>query len=147
MKRPKREWPRVLAAVLFTSLMVVACHEAGAPPKQKGEASVADAVAATLEAPRGFEDRVWRVSESTAVAPGTLYAFLSDGTLLVTAPGNKPSLGAWAYEHGSLTMTEQGQTYPTEILTLKADEFRIRSHNPGTPVDITLRPAPAALRT
>ncbi len=33
----------------------------------------------------GFIDKVWRVSESSAVAPGTLYLFLSEGTLLITS--------------------------------------------------------------
>lgn len=138
MNRPNREWPRILAAALVAGVLIVACKKQGAAPATEPGASVADAVAATLEAPHAFEDRVWRVSESTAVAPGTLYTFLSDGTLVVASSGNPPSLGQWHYDHGSLTMVEEGQSYPTEILALTAREFRIRSHNPGTPVDITL---------
>jgi hypothetical protein len=33
-------------------------------------------------------------------------------------------------------MIEEGIPYPTDILELTADRFRIRSHNPGEPVEI-----------
>jgi hypothetical protein len=33
------------------------------------------------------------VSTSTRVAPGQLYVFLSEGTLLITSPHSKPALG------------------------------------------------------
>ena len=87
-----------------------------------------------------FIDRVWRVRESSAVAPGTLYVFLSDGTLLVAADKQKPSFWRWTYEHGALTMIEESVAYPTDILTLNDKEFTIRSHNPGEAVLITLVP-------
>lgn len=87
-----------------------------------------------------FVDRVWQVRESSAVAPGTLYVFLSDGTLLVTAEKQKPSFWRWTYEHGALTMIEESVAYPTDILGLNDKEFTIRSHNPGEAVLITLVP-------
>src|SRR3546814_21122892 len=70
-----------------------------------------------------------------------LYAFPSDGTLVITAHGSTPTVGTWKYENGALTMIEQGQSYPTDIVVLSADQFTIRSHNPGTPVEITLERA------
>jgi hypothetical protein len=39
-------------------------------------------------------------------------------------------------------MVEESISYRTEILALDEGTFKIRSHNPGTPVDITLVPAP-----
>jgi len=91
----------------------------------------------------GFVNRVWRVERSTAVSPGTLYVFLSDGTLVVASPNGKPSLGTWKREVGKLTMVEEGITYAVDILRLDAGRFAIRSHNPGEPVDIEMVPAPS----
>lgn len=91
--------------------------------------------------PDGFVNRVWRVSRSTGVAAGTLYAFLAEGTLLITSADSKPSLGKWTFENGRLTMIEEGRPHRTEILALSENELRIRSHNPGGAVEITLVPA------
>jgi hypothetical protein len=91
----------------------------------------------------GFVNRVWRVERSTAVSPGTLYVFLSDGTLVVASENGKPSLGTWKRENGKLTMVEEGIAYDVDILRLDARGFAIRSHNPGEPVDIEMVPAPS----
>ena len=94
--------------------------------------------------PAAFVDKVWRVKSSSAVAPDTVYAFLSDGTLVVDSPGGTPMHGQWRFEGGKLTMIEEGQSYPTDILRLDASELHLRSHNPGEPVDIVLTLAPDA---
>jgi hypothetical protein len=91
----------------------------------------------------GFVNRVWKVEKSSSVSPDTLYAFLSDGTLVVASPHGKPSHGTWKYENGKLTMVEEGIPYDVDILKLEADRFAIRSHNPGEPVDIEMVPAPS----
>ncbi len=90
-----------------------------------------------------FVNKVWRVRESSSVAPGQLYVFLSEGTLVITSPNGKPAFGTWKDEGGALTMVEEGIPYKTDILKLSKDEFRIKSHNPGEPVEITLVPAEA----
>ena len=89
----------------------------------------------------GFVNKVWRVSESSAVAPGTLYVFLSEGTLIITSEHSTPALGRWTQEGGALTMVEESIAYRVDILNLTDDEFRIRSHNPGGSVEIRLVPA------
>ncbi|MBA3725559.1 MAG: YbaY family lipoprotein [Armatimonadetes bacterium] len=89
----------------------------------------------------GFVDKVWRVSESLGVAPGQLYVFLSEGTLVIASPNGTPSLGTWKYEGGALTMTEEGISRKVDILTLTNDVFKIRIHSPGEPLSITLVPA------
>ncbi|MDQ3255333.1 MAG: hypothetical protein M3R15_15780 [Acidobacteriota bacterium] len=91
-----------------------------------------------------FVNTVWRVRESSSVAPGQLYVFLSEGTLVMASPNGKPVFGTWKYEGGALTMVEEGIAYKTDILKLSKDEFKIRSNNPGEPVEITLIPAEAA---
>lgn len=55
-----------------------------------------------------FVDATWRVETSSAVAPGTLYRFRFDGNLLIDAPGSTPGIGRWTWEHGALTMIEEG---------------------------------------
>ena len=89
----------------------------------------------------GFINKVWKVSLSTGVAPGMLYAFLSDGTLVITSPKSKPAFGAWTYKNGKLTMIEDLQEYPTDILSLTHDELRLRSNNRGGSIEIFLVPA------
>jgi hypothetical protein len=132
---------RAMPLAVVALLGALALSACGKPQAPADAAAAQPAVATPVTAPGGFVDRVWRVRESSAVAPGTLYTFLSEGTLVVAAASGTPSLGRWRYENGALTMTEEGQDYPTDIVGLGAREFRIRSHNPGTPVDIVLEPA------
>jgi hypothetical protein len=39
-------------------------------------------------------------------------------------------------------MTEEGITYPSDIVSLDASHFTIRSHNPGGVVEIAMVAAP-----
>ena len=105
-------------------------------------ATPAAPAAPVAPAPGAFVDRSWKVKESSAGEPGTVYAFLGDGTLIVDSPNGTPMVGKWTFEKGALTMVEEGIAYPTDILHLDANEFRLRSNNPGEPVLITLVPAP-----
>jgi heat shock protein HslJ len=93
------------------------------------------------DARAGFVNRVWKVSQSSSVAPGTLYAFLSEGTMVIASEHGTPSFGKWRQKEGTLTLVEEGLPYRTEILRQSRDTFRIRMHNPGEPVEITFVPA------
>jgi hypothetical protein len=97
------------------------------PPAQPLPATPAERVT--------FVDRVWKVADSTGMTPGQLVVFLSDSTLVFASPHDEPALGTWGYVAGSLTMVEQGIPYTVEILELTANELRLRSHNPGAPVE------------
>lgn len=88
------------------------------------------------EGPATFANRVWRVAESSSVAPGHLYVFLSEGTLVVASQDGKPALGTWSGEGNALTMVEEGIPYRVDVLGLSRTEFRIRIHNPGGAVEI-----------
>lgn len=104
----------------------------------------------TLVAPDGFVNRVWQVAEPGPVAVGDLRVFLSDGTLAMASPNARPALGSWTYEAGRMTIVEEGQRYPTDILELTADTFQIRMHSPGEPIVIRFgradRSSPATRR-
>ena len=90
---------------------------------------------------KSFVNRVWRVQSSNTIAPGQLYVFLSEGTLVIASPNGTPALGSWKQQDQTFTMVEEGITYPVEILELTQDRFRIRMRNPGEPVEMTLEPA------
>ena len=117
------------AVVLTTALL--GCSR-GVPPHKGADQAMGSAVA--------FVNRVWRVESSSSVAPGTIYVFLSEGTLLITSSNSKPLLGSWKYDKGDFTMVEEGIPYRVEVLHLSRKQFKIRSHNPGEPVEITLIP-------
>ncbi|RJG13281.1 hypothetical protein D3879_08460 [Pseudomonas cavernicola] len=114
---------RSISLAIIAGLVISACSEPVAPAKVS------------------FINQVWRVSESSTIARGMLYVFLSDGTLVLASANNKPAFGAWKAEGAGLTMIEEGRPYKVEVLKLSRDEFRLRIHNPGQPVEITLVPA------
>jgi hypothetical protein len=89
-----------------------------------------------------FVGKVWRVEAGGTVEAGTTYAFLDGGTLVVDAPHGTPMTGSWVYVDGQLTMTEEGIAYPTDIVSLDATHFTLRSHNPGGAVEIATVAAP-----
>ena len=119
----------VSAAIAILLVSACADRTGSAEPRQ----------AETITRP-SFINKVWRVSESSAVARGTLYVFLSDGTLLITSEHSKPALGTWQHAGGVLTMVEESIPYKVDILNLSVGEFRIRSHNPGGAVEIRMVP-------
>jgi heat shock protein HslJ/uncharacterized membrane protein len=91
--------------------------------------------------PESFVNRVWEIAESPHAEPGALRVFLADGTLVMTSPNATPSLGRWRYADGKLTIIEEGLEYPTEILELGEDRFRIRMQSAGEPVEVRFAPA------
>lgn len=127
-------WP-VLAVVAVATL---AC---GTPPAPAPAATSPPVVTPAPVARVSFVNRVWRVAGVDGVATDQLYVFLSGGTLVITSATGTPMLGRWAHAGPGLTMVEEGREYTTDILSLTGDEFRLRSHNPGQPVEIRLVPA------
>lgn len=124
------------AGSIAVLLLAAACSR---EPETAPAAAVPATPAASVKP--GFINKVWEVSVSTGVAPGTLYAFLSDGTLVITSPNTKAAFGAWTYANGALTMIEESQEYKVDILKLSPEELRFKSHNPGGSVEILLVPA------
>lgn len=138
-----------LAAIVFLS----ACSREEAPPPSAPASAPAAAAAtavpvATLPAsapatpvdPDLLSAQVWRVVASPTVAAGSLYVFLPDHTLLVATPGSDVAQGRWRLDGGRLVMVEEARPYPVDVLALDARQLRLRMHNPGTPVKMTLEP-------
>src|SRR6188508_1465492 len=113
--------------LLLVSLLALAACERSGPAKVPATAAESPASPeehASAEASAAFVNRVWAVSESKQVAPGDLRVFLSDGTLVMASPHAKPAFGRWRYGNGRLTITEEGQDYPVDILSLSENAFR-----------------------
>jgi heat shock protein HslJ/uncharacterized membrane protein len=138
---------RALTAFLASFILLAGCDRTEDRQRQAttpaAEPAPVPAPAATEPAP-SFVNKVWEVAESRQVAPGELRSFLSDGTLVMASPDATPAFGQWRQENGRLTITEEGQEYPADILELTEDSFRIRMHSPGEPVEILFRPAEPA---
>jgi len=115
---------------------------AGCAKKEEPRAQAPPADVPTHAVTPAFAGKTWKVTRSSAVALGTTYEFRTNGTLLVSSPGSTPLAGTWSWSEGALTMTEEGISYPTDILALDDSTFRIRSNNPGEPVEITLERVP-----
>lgn len=143
--------PWMPGPLLILAGALAACGTGGSsgarrPPEAAPAATAAPEVhipapATAVDQPPPFANRVWKVAASSGVERGTLYVFLGDGTLLITSSHGTPSLGRWEAAGKGLTLVEEGQRYPTEVLALTADTFGIRVRSPGTPLEITLVPA------
>ncbi len=140
-------------------LALLGCAE---PPARPAEAPRSDAPATQGLSPEGlppapatpdagrrptFINRVWQVADSSGTASGDLYAFLGEGTLVVTSVNGKPALGRWSGTMDSLLLVEQGVSHVVEVLGLTPTTFRIRSRNPRGTVDLLLVPAPGRAST
>lgn len=68
-----------------------------------------------------LRDRVW-IDQSPAVAPGTLRAFLSDGTLLMTSCVETYRLAPWRWVSGArIVWEEDGQNINAEVVVVSED--------------------------
>jgi hypothetical protein len=156
-----RDFPmrKLMLAATLTTLAACNANPPPAAPSETtpppAETPAATAPASPTPAPAGtttpppaastapaFADRVWRVTGSSAVETGSTYTFLTGGTLLMDSPHGTPATGSWSYTGDRLTMTEEGITYPVDIVLLQDNRFTIRSNNPGGAVMIEMTAAP-----
>ena len=135
---------RTLAIIAAASWALAGCERSEAPQPAQAPADTAPS-AASVAPPAAeaasFVNRVWAVAESNQTEPGALRVFLSDGTLVMASPDSTPAFGQWRSEDGRLTITEEGRTYPADVLALSEHAFRLRINGPGEPVEILFEPA------
>ncbi len=132
---------RTLALLAVSMFALAACERSDEPKPAPTPAAVPVAAEAPAETKPSFVNTVWAVTESKQVAPGDLRIFLSDGTLVMASPHANPVFGSWRYGDGRLTIIEEGQEHPVDILFLSDSAFRIRTLGPGEPVEILFAPA------
>lgn len=134
-----------------TAAAAPASDAASAPPSPSQSAAqtpATDGVDAQkpAHAADAFTGKVWKViASSDGSTPGSTYAFLHDGTLVISGrPGDPDGYGKWTLDGGKLTIEEEGIRYPTDILSSDADHLQLRSHNPGGTLDLSLVRVPDA---
>ncbi len=87
------------------------------------------------------EDRVW-IDQGADAAPGSLRAFLSDGTLVVTSCVETYRLAPWRWVEGAtLVWEEDGQVLRAEVVLVGRDELVLAIDLGGEPVARTFRAA------
>jgi len=124
--------PVLLSLVVFAPGCAKKETASQAPPPRAQEDVATQAVTPA------FAGETWTVTASSAGNTGATYRFNDDGTLVIEAPGSTKMEGKWSWSEGSLTMVEEGISYPTDILALDDSTFKIRSNNPGQPVELTM---------
>jgi hypothetical protein len=102
------------AGLAIALLVLAGCARMGGPePGMAGSGS--DGVAGLVE------DRVW-LDESPDAAPGSMRAFLSDGTLVMTSCVETYRLAPWRWvEGGTLVWEEDGRVLRAEIAVVERD--------------------------
>ncbi len=127
---------RGLALGITAGMLLQACSRPSPPGEQAG-AVPAGVEAAAQDSTPGFVNKLWKVSQSSGVEPGTLYAFFADGTMLITSSHSTPALGRWEYRADTLTLIEEGIPHPATVQRVLADTLAITLRSPGEPLDIT----------
>lgn len=130
-----------LGALGLAAVLLVACAPtANSPRAESPRAESSRSSCPPADSSPGFVNRVWKVSRSSGVEPGTYYVFLSDRTLLITSPHGTPALGRWRAAGDTLTLVEEGIPHAATVVSLGANGFVIRLAERGTPLDITFVP-------
>jgi hypothetical protein len=108
-----------------------------------GLGACATAARSTGEAPRGLVDRAWLIVAPPGRAPGSLYVFLSDGTLLMTSCVETYRLATWRWSgDGRLEVTEDPITrYTARVLVIEERDLTLRLELVRESVELRLRAA------
>lgn len=91
--------------------------------------------------------KVWLVTAQAGRAPGSLYIFLADGTLMMTSCVEAYRLAAWQLQGDErLLVTEDPTTsYIVRVVDLGERDLRLRLELVGENVDLELRVADAPI--
>jgi hypothetical protein len=103
------------------------------PATQPGEPLVSNVVV----------NRIWKVSGPADVAPGSIYTFLSDGTLMMTSCVETYRLARWTRGPGErLTIQEDPSvSYEASVTPRGTDRLSLVLHLKTEQVERTLEPA------
>ncbi len=87
----------------------------------------ADAQTTGAPAANRFVEKIWRVEEPSDAAPGSIYVFLSNGTVLQTSCVEVYRVSEWRSRGaGKLTITEDLKPIEVEIEQRRNDTLRMR---------------------
>jgi hypothetical protein len=134
-KRPDATHQALMVGIA-AGLLLQACSRPG-PPAEKAAATQPGVEAAQADSAPAFVNKLWKVSRSSGVEPGTLYVFFAEGTLLITSSHGTPALGRWEYGKDTMTLVEEGIRHPATVQRILPDTLAISLRGRGTPLDIT----------
>ncbi|NOT27581.1 MAG: hypothetical protein HOP16_15960 [Acidobacteria bacterium] len=138
-----RGFSRTLATVLIALAMSGCGPDAGTSPQDEpGTPIVIDSNVVPNEqgpASRLLVNKVWRVTSPNR-APGTFYAFLSNGTLIMTSCVETYRLATWIAETPTrLEITEDTTVrYSADVLTLDETRLNLRLNLKNEQVNLEL---------
>lgn len=133
---------RTLLCLALLAAVVTAACRSGPPP------DAADQTTQALPTPaRSLEtwlsNKVWLVAQPTDRPLGSMYIFLSDGTLMMTSCVETYRLATWKSEgQGRLVVTEDpGTSYRVNVLEAAERDLRLRFELRSDTFELTLRAA------
>ena len=140
---------RMGRAATFGTVVLMALFAGCTPSQDTTQRSTpvnapAPPIAATDLAAGPLVNTVWRVTSANR-APGTLFVFLSNGTLVMTSCVEVYRLATWRAESADrLTIVEDTAVqYTADIRALSQDSLSLRLNLRSEQVDLTLEAAQA----
>jgi hypothetical protein len=134
----------VCAAMLVATVLTGCTRSQDATPRSTPRDAPVTPVTATNLVAGPLANTVWRVTSGNR-APGTLFIFLSNGTLMMTSCVEVYRLARWRAETmDRLTIVEDVTVqYTADIQALSEDRLSLRLNLRSEQVDLTLEAAQA----
>jgi len=136
--------PKILGVVILGPLLAGCTPSPDTAQRSTAVNIPAPPLEATNLAAGPLVDTIWRVT-SAKRAPGTLFVFLSNGTLMMTSCVEVYRLATWRTETADrLTIVEDTAVqYTADIQALSQDSLSLRLNLRSEQVDLTLEAAKA----
>lgn len=124
-----------LAALFCSTLCTITLAQGQTPtarssvPRRASSQSKSSQTASATFKRRGMPlvNKIWKVVAPADRAPGSIYIFLPNGTLLMTSCVETYRVATWRSEAGSeITITEDSSSYKAEIIEVRARSSRLR---------------------
>ena len=130
--------------VLFALWGIASCSQRSGSTDQPARTDAAPAPSTTESR---LTNKVWLLTAPAGRAPGSLYVFLADGTLMMTSCVETYRLATWQLQGDDrLLVTEDPTTsYVVRVIDLGERDLRLRLELIGENVDLELRTADAPI--
>jgi hypothetical protein len=130
---------------LFALGALASCSQRQGPIDSPAQTGTAAPSPSTTES--RLTGKVWLVTAPAGRAPGSLYIFLTDGTLMMASCAETYRLATWQLQGDDrLLVTEDPTTsYIVRVVDLGGRDLRLRLELVGENVDLELRAADAPI--